>query len=52
MFYTYVLKSKDDKETYIGYTNDLKQRLKEHNQGLNFSTKKHKPWKSYIMNVV
>lgn len=45
MFYTYVLKSKDDKETYIGYTNDLKQRLKEHNQGLNFSTKKHKPWK-------
>jgi len=43
MFYTYVLKSKDD-ELYIGFTNDLKRRFKEHNQGLNLSTKHSKPW--------
>ncbi|HBD24549.1 MAG: hypothetical protein A2566_03650 [Candidatus Zambryskibacteria bacterium RIFOXYD1_FULL_40_13] len=44
MFYTYVLKNKDDK-LYIGYTKDLKQRFAEHNQGLNLSTKASRPWK-------
>lgn len=29
---------------YIGYTIDLKKRLIEHNQGLNFSTKPDRPW--------
>lgn len=29
---------------YIGYTSDLKRRVKEHNQGLNFSTKRYIPW--------
>lgn len=32
-------------ELYKGYTTDLIRRLKEHNQGLNFSTKSKKPWK-------
>ena len=32
-------------EIYIGYTADLKNRLSEHNQGLNFSTKRYMPWK-------
>jgi putative endonuclease len=46
MFYTYVLQSKKSKdEFYIGYTTDLSNRLKEHNQGLNLSTKRYKPWK-------
>ena len=43
MFYTYVLKSNSG-ELYIGYTHDLKRRFVEHNQGLNLSTKKYKPW--------
>lgn len=30
---------------YIGYTNDLRKRLKEHNRGLVFSTKPYKPLK-------
>ena len=30
---------------YIGYTNDLKRRLKEHNEGKNFSTAPRKPFK-------
>ena len=31
MFYTYVLKSKKDQQLYVGSTNDLKKRFKEHN---------------------
>lgn len=46
MFYTYFLQSKKDKEKlYFGFTIDLKNRLKEHNSGKNFSTKPYLPWK-------
>ncbi len=44
MFYTYVLKSEKDGNLYIGWTNDLKNRLKEHNNGNVLSTKKRKPF--------
>ena len=44
MFYVYILQSNKNKELYIGYTSDLKTRIKEHNQGLNFSTKRYIPW--------
>ncbi len=44
MFYVYILQSLKNKELYIGYTADLKKRVKEHNQGLNFSTKRYAPW--------
>ncbi|MFZ5559882.1 MAG: GIY-YIG nuclease family protein [Patescibacteria group bacterium] len=33
MFYLYILKSKKYKTLYIGSTNDLRKRLKEHNNG-------------------
>lgn len=33
MFYVYVLGSVKDKELYVGSTNNLKKRLKEHNSG-------------------
>ena len=45
MFYTYVLQSEKNKEVYIGFTSNLKHRLLEHNQELNFSTKRYMPWK-------
>lgn len=45
MFYVYCLESEKYDELYFGYTNDLKRRFKEHNQKLNFSTKKYAPWK-------
>ncbi len=45
MFYIYCLKSEIRDELYFGYTNNLKRRFKEHNQGLNFSTKRYIPWK-------
>jgi putative endonuclease len=38
MFYTYVLKSKKDNKLYVGCTGDLKNRLKEHNNGQAKST--------------
>ena len=44
MFYNYVIQSLKDKQLYIGFTTDLKKRLIEHNQGLNLSTKRYKPW--------
>lgn len=30
MFYVYLLKNKETGASYIGYTNDLKRRIKEH----------------------
>lgn len=44
-YYTYVLQSTRDKSLYVGYTTDLRKRLKEYNQGLNQSTKPYRPWK-------
>lgn len=44
MFYVYVLRSKKDKQLYIGYTNDLKRRIEEHNSGKNTSTKYRRPF--------
>lgn len=41
----YLLQSKIDESLYIGYTNNIKKRLLEHNSGKNFSTKRSKPWK-------
>ncbi len=43
MFYVYVLKSSKDKQLYIGYTKDLKQRLEKHNSKKIFSTAKRTP---------
>ncbi len=44
MFYNYILQSKKNKGLYVGYTVDLRKRLKEHNQGLNKATKPYRPW--------
>ncbi|MEK9179993.1 MAG: GIY-YIG nuclease family protein [Patescibacteria group bacterium] len=30
MYYIYVIQNHKDSQTYIGYTNDLRRRLKEH----------------------
>ena len=45
-FYVYILQSEvENGRLYFGFTKDLKRRLKEHNQKLNFSTKPYTPWK-------
>ena len=43
-FYVYLLKSLNFNEFYIGYTNNLRERLEKHNHGLVFSTKRYMPW--------
>lgn len=44
MYYNYVLRSEKDGKRYIGFTDDLKKRLDEHNKGLNKSTKDRRPF--------
>jgi putative endonuclease len=44
MEFVYVLRSKKDGNFYTGWTNDLKKRVMEHNQGLSRSTKHRRPF--------
>lgn len=44
MYYTYVLYSKKLARLYIGHTNNLERRLKQHNDGKVLSTKPYKPY--------
>jgi len=39
MHYVYLLRSLKDESFYIGYTKDLRKRIKEHNQGKTKSIK-------------
>ena len=43
MYYVYVLKSLKDKELYIGFSDDLKERFKKHSKGDVNSTKERRP---------
>jgi putative endonuclease len=41
----YILKSVNYQKTYTGIAGNIIRRLKEHNSGSSFYTKKYKPWK-------
>ncbi len=43
MYYVYILKSNKDKRLYVGYTSNLKLRIKEHQEGKVKSTKNRRP---------
>ncbi|HDH07428.1 MAG TPA: GIY-YIG nuclease family protein [Candidatus Moranbacteria bacterium] len=43
MYYTYVLKSKLDKKLYIGFTDNLKNRILSHNKGEVNATRNRRP---------
>jgi putative endonuclease len=45
MFYIYVLQSEKDKQFYVGFTGNLRQRVQEHNDGKVSSTKERCPLK-------
>ena len=45
MYYVYVIQSTVTYELYVGFTNNLKKRLVEHNTNKSFSTKNKSPWK-------
>ena len=54
MFYVYILFSRKDKKFYIGFTNNLKRRIKEHYDGLVISTSRRRPlilvmYEAYIL---
>ncbi len=45
MYYVYLLQSISTPDnTYVGYTEDLRKRLKKHNGGFVLSTKPYAPW--------
>jgi len=44
MYYVYILKSKKDETLYIGYTNNVERRIKEHNDGTVTYTANRLPW--------
>jgi predicted GIY-YIG superfamily endonuclease len=45
MFYVYLIKSiYNPEQKYIGQTDDLKKRLKQHNAGYSIHTAKYRPW--------
>ncbi len=45
MHYVYVLKSDKDKKLYIGYTNDLRKKIQEHNAKKSISTESRAPFR-------
>ena len=51
MHYVYLMTSVASPERhYVGYTDDLRQRVADHNAGKNVSTAAHRPWhlRTYI----
>ena len=45
MYYVYIIKSISESDNfYVGYTNNLNIRLKQHNSGTSFHTKKYESW--------
>ena len=44
MVFVYVLKSEIDDRLYVGLTQNVEKRLKEHNRGKTRSTKGYRPW--------
>ncbi len=43
-YFVYILKSVSTNKTYVGITNNLERRLKEHNSGKSKFTKSYIPW--------
>ena len=45
MYFVYVLQSLKDKKLYVGYTNNIQRRFREHNNGRIVITKNRRPFK-------
>jgi putative endonuclease len=44
MHYVYVMRSERDGKFYVGYTSDLRKRVKPHNEGRVLSTRTRRPF--------
>ncbi len=50
MYYVYLIRSINfPDQTYIGFSEDLKQRIADHNAGKSTHTAKYAPWKLVIL---
>lgn len=50
MYYVYLIKSISfPDQKYIGYTDNLKQRLENHNSGGSIHTRPFRPWKLHML---
>ncbi len=46
MYYVYIIKSiTNPNQIYVGYTENIKKRLSDHNSGSSDHASKYKPWK-------
>ena len=45
VFYVYVLRSESDSGFYIGFSTNLRARLRQHQNGESFDTSHRGPWK-------
>ena len=44
-YYVYVMRSEIDGRFYVGMSENVENRIKQHNSGMTFSTKGYRPWK-------
>ena len=44
-YFVYAIKSEKDGRVYVGFSENVHRRLKEHNSGKTKSTKGYRPWK-------
>lgn len=44
MWYVYILRSQQNGKLYVGSTDDLKRRIREHRDGRCASTRNRRPW--------
>jgi len=52
MYAVYIIKSLNNEWYYVGFTSNLNQRIKRHNNGRVKSTKHYKPFKLVYKNIV
>jgi len=45
VFYVYILQSESDQGLYIGFSTDLRRRMKDHQDGKSFATSYRGPWR-------
>lgn len=50
-YWVYIIESEKDGRWYIGQTNDLARRVRDHNRGYSNYTKKFRPWHLYASKI-
>jgi len=45
IYFVYAIESQLDFRIYVGFTDNIRRRINEHNDGLTKSTKGYRPWK-------